>query len=110
MKDEKRYRSAYPIPTVSQSDPAFNPIFTIDLMWRGPSWAAPNYFILEGLRRLNETSLYKEIGQKWVNQALTKDLWEMWNPLTGEGYGVKDLGMSTSVVDIIYKLKQIQSL
>lgn len=29
----------------------------------------------------------------------------MWNPLTGEGYGVKDLGMSTSVLDVMYKLK-----
>lgn len=43
---EKHYKSDYPIPTVSRSDPAYNPIFTIDLMWRGPSWAAPNYFIL----------------------------------------------------------------
>lgn len=59
LKDPKKYNSNYSIPTVSQSDPAFNPIFTIDLMWRGPSWAAPNYFILEGLRRLNETALYK---------------------------------------------------
>ena len=47
---EKHYKSDYPIPTVSRSDPAYNPVFTIDLMWRGPSWAAPNYFILEGLR------------------------------------------------------------
>lgn len=54
LRDPKKYKSEYPIPTVSQSDPAFNPIFTIDLMWRGPTWAAPNYFILEGLRRGGE--------------------------------------------------------
>ena len=53
LRNPKKYHSDFPIPTVSQSDPAFNPIFTIDLMWRGPSWAAPNYFILEGLRKLN---------------------------------------------------------
>lgn len=46
LKDEKHYRSEHPIPTVSRSDPAYNPVFTIDLMWRGPTWAAPNYFIL----------------------------------------------------------------
>ena len=56
---EKHYKSDYPIPTVSRSDPAYNPVFTIDLMWRGPSWAAPNYFILEGLRQNNYTELYK---------------------------------------------------
>lgn len=86
---EKRYKSQFPIPTVSQSDPTFNPVFTIDLMWRGPSWAAPNYFILEGLRRINETELYKEIGNKWVQVAKEKGIWEMWNPLNGTGYGVK---------------------
>jgi len=59
LKSEKHYKSDYPIPTVSRSDPAYNPIFTIDLMWRGPSWAAPNYFILEGLRNGNYTDLYK---------------------------------------------------
>lgn len=77
-------------------------------MWRGPSWAAPNYFILEGLRRLGETALYKEIGQKWVNEALKNGIWEMWNPETGVGYGVKELGMSTSVVDVLFKLKEMQ--
>lgn len=92
------------MPTVSQDDPAFNPIFTIDLMWRGPSWAAPNYFILEGLRRINESELYTEIAEKWIQQAKEKGIWEMWNPLTGQGYGVKELGMSTSVLDVIYKL------
>lgn len=34
-------------------------------------------------------------------------IWEMWNPLDGSGYGVKDLGMSTSVIDVLYRLKEI---
>ena len=83
MTQEKHYKSDYPIPSVSRSDPAYNPVFTIDLMWRGPSWAAPNYFILEGLRNSNQTGLFKEIGKKWVNEALKKGIWEMWNPETG---------------------------
>ena len=78
-------------------------------MWRGPGWAAPNYFILEGLRNNNYTALYQEIGHKWVNAALKKGIWEMWNPETGEGYGVKGLGMSNSVVDVLYRLKEMDS-
>ena len=31
----------------------------------------------------------------------------MWNPETGEGYGVKEIGMSTSVIDIMYRLKEL---
>jgi hypothetical protein len=50
---EKHYKSDYPIPSVSRSDPAYQPVFTIDLMWRGPSWAAPNFFVLEGLKTHN---------------------------------------------------------
>jgi hypothetical protein len=38
---------------------------------------------------------------------MNKGVWEMWNPETGQGYGVKELGMSTSVLDIIYKLKEV---
>jgi hypothetical protein len=77
-------------------------------MWRGPSWAAPNYFILEGLRRGGQTELFKEIGGKWVREALKNGIWEMWNPETGEGYGVKELGMSTSVIDVLFRLKEMQ--
>jgi hypothetical protein len=36
---------------------------------------------------------------------MSKGIYEMWNPLSGEGYGVKDIGMSTSVIDVMFKLK-----
>jgi hypothetical protein len=44
-------------------------------MWRGPSWGAPNFFILEGLKNNNEKQLYSEIGEKWVKQALNHGIW-----------------------------------
>jgi len=74
-------------------------------MWRGPSWAAPNYFILEALLNLGEIDLYKEIASKWMSTVYKNEVWEMWNPETGEGYGVQYLGMSTCVIDVMYKLK-----
>ena len=52
-----------------------------------------------------ETELYKEIASKWIKGVLKNDIWEMWNPETGEGYGVKKLGMSTSVIDVMYRLR-----
>lgn len=77
-------------------------------MWWGPSWAAPNYFILEGLRTGNYTDLYRLIGSKWVSSAIKNGIWEMWNPETGKGYGVVDLGMSTSVIDVLHRLKELE--
>jgi hypothetical protein len=38
---------------------------------------------------------------------MSKGIYEMWNPLTGEGYGVKDLGMSTKTI-IIYSLEYLK--
>lgn len=32
----------------------------------------------------------------------------MWNPETGKGYGVKELGMSTSVLDVLFRLKEMK--
>jgi hypothetical protein len=40
--------------------------------------------------------------------VLKNDIWEMWNPETGQSYGVKRLGMSTSIVDVMFKLKELQ--
>ena len=31
----------------------------------------------------------------------------MWNPQNGTGYGVKGLGMSTSVIDVLYQLRNV---
>ena len=39
--------------------------------------------------------------------VLANDIWEMWNPETGVGYGVKQLGMSTSVVDVMFRLREL---
>jgi hypothetical protein len=36
---------------------------------------------------------------------MNKGIWEMWNPETGVGYGVENIGMSTCVIDVIYKMK-----
>ena len=75
-------------------------------MWRGPSWAAPNYFILEALQNAGQDQLFREIGEKWVSQAVKNGIWEMWHPETGKGQGVKNLGMSTSVIDVLYRLRE----
>ena len=43
-----------------------------------------------------------------MSEVLKNDIWEMWNPETGKGYGVKGLGMSTSVIDVMHRLKEME--
>ena len=39
----------YPVPSVSADAPQFTANFTVDLMWRGPTWPILNWFMMEGL-------------------------------------------------------------
>ena len=41
---------------VSKSAPQFTPDFTVDLMWRGPTWPILNWFVMEGLVLHGQTS------------------------------------------------------
>lgn len=94
----------YPVPSTSADAPQFEPVFTVDLMWRGPTWAFPNWFILEGLTYHGFWTEARTLAQKWVNLVARSGVWEMYNPLTGDPYGAIGLGMSTLVVDWIHRL------
>jgi glycogen debranching enzyme len=39
----------YPVPSVSADAPQYTANFTVDLMWRGPTWPILNWFLMEGL-------------------------------------------------------------
>lgn len=100
LKSPDHYNLSVPFPSVSKSDPSFNPTFTIDLMWRGPTWAAPNYFILHALFYSGETALFQEFAGRYVRAVQAKGLWEMYDPETGAGMGVANLSMTASVVEV----------
>lgn len=104
MLNESKFWRKYPLPSVSASDPAYNPIFTIDLMWRGPTWAANNYFVSEGLLKHGLNSEANRLLDRWISLYAESGIFEMYNPDTGAPYGVPGLGMSASIVDIIYRL------
>lgn len=104
MFNESKFWRKFPLPSVSASDPAFNPVFTIDLMWRGPVWAANNYFVMEGLIKHGLFSEANRLLDRWISLYATSGIFEMYNPDTGAAYGVPQLGMSTSIVDMIYRL------
>lgn len=103
LEDPLQYAAPMGIPTVSMSDPQFEPTFPVDLMWRGPVWGFTNWFLLEALGIHGHESLQKQIFDKWVSLVQLSGIYEHYNPYTGAPYGAEGLGMSTLLCDWIYR-------
>ena len=80
----------------------------IDLMWRGPTWGYTNWLVMEGLWRQQQLGSCGAVDclgpanallDRWLDLYERSGIWEMYNPLSGTGYGVEGLGMSTLIVD-----------
>ena len=76
-------------------------------MWRGPSWGSTNWLVMEGLIKHGFTVEANDILDKWLAMSQQHGLYEYHNPLTGEAEGQEGLGMSTTIVDMLYRLKRL---
>ena len=90
----------YLVPTVAKSERAFKAGETF-LIWRGPSWINTNWLLVQGLRQHSFHEPARHIAEKSAELVLKSGFREYYNPLTGEGYGAKDFGWSTLVVDML---------
>ncbi len=106
IQDPNKFGLPYLVPTTSKSDPAFNPLDS-RLMWRGPCWGSTNWIILEGLIKHEYIDVANAILDKWLEMYKKFGISEYHNPLTGEMEGQEGLGMATTIVDILYRLKRI---
>jgi putative isomerase len=80
LTDSSRFWTPYPLPCVALDDPKFDP----NQMWRGPSWTNINYLVIEGLNRIGQRSLAKELRYRTLNMISEQpDIYEYYNPLTG---------------------------
>jgi len=103
VTSETKFNAPYALPTVAMDDPQFCPTFDYDLMWRGPVWGITNWFVLEGLARHGFDSAVDAVLDKWTALVQKSGIFEHYNPLTGEPYGAVGLGMSTLIVDWLYR-------
>ena len=106
MTNESEFWLPAAIPSVSKSEPAYNPVHDTDLLWRGPTWGFTNWFVMQGLEKQGKTGLLEKLMDKWVWMVEKSGIWEMYNPETGEGYGAEGLGMSTLIVDWLRRLER----
>ncbi|MCG3224290.1 MAG: hypothetical protein H7647_07475 [Candidatus Heimdallarchaeota archaeon] len=75
----------------------FNPTNS-PLLWRGSIWIDTNFFLLNGLRRHNETRIAEKLTEKTLNLVNESGFREFYNPITGDGGGAKSFGWSTLIL------------
>jgi len=107
LQDENKYATPFAIPTVAKDDPHFYPTFPVDLMWRGPVWGFTNWFVMEGLLVHKHDNVASEVLDKWISLCQKSGIWEHYNPITGDPYGAEGLGMSTLIVDMMYRFGRL---
>ena len=107
LQDPNKFATSYMVPTVARDDAHFSATFPVDLMWRGPVWGFTNWFLIEGLVLHKQDALANAVLDKWIALCQKSGIWEHYNPLTGEPYGAVGLGMSTLIVDFLYRMKRL---
>jgi len=108
LTNTSKFWLQYPVPSTSASAAQFTPEFTVDLMWRGPTWPILNWFVMEGLQKhhIFDDTL-NALMDKWIALYEKTGIWEQYNPITGGNSGVEGLGMSTLIVDWLYRLGRV---
>jgi hypothetical protein len=80
LVNPREFAGDYVIPTVSRSDPHYNP----DRMWQGPIWANINYFFIEALNQIGFSPLAVDLREKTLNLIEQhRGIYEFYNADTG---------------------------
>ncbi len=100
LLSEEQFWLPYPLPSVSRSEPTFRPAEKFAI-WRGPTWINMNWFLAKGLARHGYYGPARDLVHRSAEMVLKSGFREFYNPFTGEGYGAKDFGWSTLIVDML---------
>lgn len=96
LLDSKRFKTKYPVPTVSLDEPSYDS----SGFWRGPVWMATNWFIFKGLLNYGYQDIAEEIAESSLNLWGKSGFREQYGPQTGEGLGAKDFTWGGLVLDM----------
>jgi len=98
LTDEKQFWTPYPLPSVAQSEPSFDPDYKTKLLWRGPVWINTNWYLIYGLLRHGFYDVAKDLAKRTFTMVENEGFREFYHPITGKGMRVKNFGWSTLVV------------
>lgn len=110
-----------PVPTVARYCRYFNDgrhgqKQNVSMMWRGDVWNQLNLLLCHGLARYGYSDIADKICNRTVGNVIVNGFNECYNPDTGKGLRVQNLGMSCTAVTMLldgfgneYRLKPYKS-
>ncbi|OGO51553.1 MAG: hypothetical protein A2148_01375 [Chloroflexi bacterium RBG_16_68_14] len=104
LLSEQEFWLPYPVPSVAADEPTFNPAFRSPLasgLWRGPTWIAVNWFIVQGLRKQGFYDVAQAVAERTGQLIERGGFREFYHPYTGTPYGAEGFGWSTLIVDML---------
>lgn len=87
------FATPHPVPSVPTSSVHFD----AHRYWRGPTWLAPNWFIIEGLNRYGFKAEAQALRIKTLDLVSHHGFREYFNPLTGAGLGARRFSWSAAL-------------
>lgn len=106
MADEKIFNTKIPLPTLSASHPAFDPMKGY---WRGPVWLDQFQYGIDGLKQYGYHDLAASLLEKLLQhgEGLLGDspVCENYHPLTGRGLNAKNFSWSAAHLLLLLKNK-----
>lgn len=99
------YWATYPIPSVAMNHPSYSPD-TVggNLVWRGPTWLASNWYLARGLLRHGRKDLATIVALQSLEMVRKSGVREYYNPQTGVGHGALDFSWSTILIDLLVEV------
>lgn len=104
ISDAKIFNTKIPMPTLSASHPAFDPLKGY---WRGPVWLDQFNYGIDGLKQYGYHDLAKELVNKLLQngEGLLCDapICENYHPLTGKGLNARNFSWSSAHLLLLLK-------
>jgi glycogen debranching enzyme len=89
----------YPLPSVAPDDSSFHPGES-PFIWRGPTWAFPNWFLYHAFKRHGFDAQAQYLKNALAAAIKQSGFREYYNPYSGEGYGANDFTWSGLLIDM----------
>jgi hypothetical protein len=103
LLNPERFWLQYPVPSTAATEPTFVPgddrFLWIERYWRGPTWLFTTWFVLRGLMLLGRDAETAHLVDRTMALVRQSGFREYYNPLTGEGLGARQFGVTTIVAE-----------
>lgn len=96
LKNPEEFGTSYTIPTVSVSEPTFDPLG----FWRGPVWMSTNWFVYKGLLKYGFVTEAEKIREQSTELIKKNGFKEQFHPITGNGLGAENFTWGAIILDM----------